>query len=153
VPSVIETDARLACRVRWRPGIGPWTRSGSNSQRTTGSSSTTTVLNLEADAFADPGMYGEQTSTAAVHAASVFRAAEAAEVLELGAGHGRDALYFAREGFTVHATDFSATGLEQLRQAAHAQDTDRRVRTTVHDVREPLALPDASVDAVFAPWA
>jgi hypothetical protein len=32
------------------------------------------------------------------HAAGVFRAAGARDVLELGAGHGRDALYLAREG-------------------------------------------------------
>ncbi|MFV5994490.1 class I SAM-dependent methyltransferase [Streptomyces sp. NPDC056231] len=97
-----------------------------------------------------PGMYGAQPSAPAVHAAGRFRAAGAKDVLELGAGHGRDALYFAREGFTVHATDFSPTGLEQLRDAAHAQGVGRRVTTTTHDVRDPLPLPDASVDAVFA---
>ncbi|MER5179212.1 hypothetical protein ABT009_12725 [Streptomyces sp. NPDC002896] len=31
-------------------------------------------------------------------------------MLELGSGHGRDALYFAREGFRVQALDFSAAG-------------------------------------------
>ncbi|OKI75020.1 class I SAM-dependent methyltransferase [Streptomyces sp. CB02414] len=99
---------------------------------------------------AHPGMYGEQPSAPAVHAAGVFRAAGARDVLELGAGHGRDALYFARENFTVQATDFSATGLEQLRGAARTQGTAGQVTTAVHDVRDPLPLPDASVDAVFA---
>ncbi|WAP60573.1 hypothetical protein [Streptomyces sp. S465] len=56
---------------------------------------------------AHPGMYGEVPSAPAVHAAGVFRSAAAQNVLELGSGHGRDALYFAREGFTVQATDFS----------------------------------------------
>ncbi|TPQ19968.1 class I SAM-dependent methyltransferase [Streptomyces sporangiiformans] len=99
---------------------------------------------------AHPGMYGEQPSAPAVHAAGVFRAAGANDVLELGAGHGRDALFFAREGFRVRATDFSATGLDQLRDAARAQDVTERVTTVAHDVRNPLPLPDASVDAVFA---
>ncbi|MDI2130149.1 class I SAM-dependent methyltransferase [Yinghuangia seranimata] len=99
---------------------------------------------------AHPGMYGEQPSAPAVHAATVFRAAGARDVLELGAGHGRDALFLAREGFTVHATDFSATGLDQLRDAARAQGVDERVTASVHDVRDPLPLADASVDAVFA---
>ncbi len=97
-----------------------------------------------------PGMYGEEPSAPAVHAAAVFRAAGAREVLELGAGHGRDALYFAREGFSVLATDFSPVGLEQLREAAAAQEVAERVTTAIHDVREPLPLADASVDAVFA---
>ncbi|MET9433946.1 class I SAM-dependent methyltransferase [Streptomyces sp. NPDC006551] len=99
---------------------------------------------------AHPGMYGEQPSAPAVHAAGVFRAAGAKDVLELGAGHGRDALHFARQGFTVRATDFSATGLDQLAEAARTQGVAERVTTTVHDVRGPLPLPDASVDAVFA---
>jgi SAM-dependent methyltransferase len=97
-----------------------------------------------------PGMYGEEPSAPALHAAAVFRAAGARDVLELGAGHGRDALHFARDGFTVQATDFSATGLEQLRAAARRQAVDNRLTTAVHDVRDPLPLPDASVDAVFA---
>ncbi|MFC9819565.1 class I SAM-dependent methyltransferase [Streptomyces erythrochromogenes] len=97
-----------------------------------------------------PGMYGEEPSDPAVHAAAVFRAVGARKVLELGAGHGRDALYFARQGFSVLATDFSPAGLEQLREAAATQGVAGRVTTAVHDVREPLPLANASVDAVFA---
>ena len=72
------------------------------------------------------------------------------DVLELGAGHGRDPLFFAHKGFTVQATDFSPAGLEQLRNVARSQGVEERMTTAVHNVREPLALPDASVDAVFA---
>ncbi|MBB1254011.1 class I SAM-dependent methyltransferase [Streptomyces sp. OF3] len=99
---------------------------------------------------AHPGMYGERPSEPARHAADVFLAAGARTVLELGAGHGRDALHFARQGLRTHATDFSPTGLDQLRAAADAQGVAERVTTTVHDVREPLPLPDDSFDAVFA---
>jgi SAM-dependent methyltransferase len=95
-------------------------------------------------------MYGVHPSDPALHAAAVFRAAGARDVLELGAGHGRDALFFARQGFTVQALDFSATGLQQLREAADALGVGERVSTTVHDVRVPLPLPNASVDGVFA---
>ncbi|MFK4099917.1 class I SAM-dependent methyltransferase [Streptomyces sp. NPDC019531] len=99
---------------------------------------------------AHPGMYGAHPSAPAVHAARVFHTAGARDVLELGAGHGRDALFLAREGFLVQATDFSATGLGQLRAAARAQGVAERVTTLVHDVRDQLPVPDASVDAVFA---
>jgi SAM-dependent methyltransferase len=112
-----------------------------------------------------PGMYGQQPSQPARYAADVFAAAAAQRapaqpgqaqpvptqrVLELGAGHGRDALYFAARGLSVIAADFSAEALAQLEQSAIAQGVADRVRVLEHDVRDPLPLADASVDAVFA---
>ncbi|GAA1957902.1 class I SAM-dependent methyltransferase [Kitasatospora viridis] len=97
-----------------------------------------------------PEMYGPEPSEPAVHAAEAFRAAGAREVLELGAGHGRDALYLARAGFSVTAADFSPVGLNQLADAAAHDGLSGRLRTVAHDVRTPLPLADSSVDAVFA---
>jgi SAM-dependent methyltransferase len=99
---------------------------------------------------ANPGMYGDQHSDPAGYGAGIFAAIGAREVLELGAGHGRDALFFAGRGFAVTATDFSPAGLNQLAEAAAARGLAANVTTLVHDVRDPLPLPDASVDATFA---
>jgi SAM-dependent methyltransferase len=99
---------------------------------------------------ASPRMYGRQPSQPARYAAKVFHAEGAQSVLELGSGHGRDALHFAREGFAVQAIDTSFTGLEQLRSDADHDEVGDRVRTTVHDARTPLPLPGDSVDGVFA---
>jgi len=84
------------------------------------------------------------------YAAELFGGSGVKTVLGLGAGHGRDTLFFARRGFTVHATDFSPIGLAQLRASDAAQGLAGRVRTGGHDVRFPLPRPEASVDAVFA---
>ncbi|MBE1603302.1 class I SAM-dependent methyltransferase [Actinopolymorpha pittospori] len=101
--------------------------------------------------YADhPGMYGRQPSDVAVYAAEVFLASGAETVLELGAGHGRDALYFARCGLAVHATDFSSQALDQLRRDAAEAGLGGVIQTSVHDVRQPLPLRDGSVDTVFA---
>jgi hypothetical protein len=43
----------------------------------------------------------------------------------------------------VHATDFSATAPEQLTAAARESGLADRITTTVHDVRDPLPVPDA----------
>lgn len=102
---------------------------------------------------AHPGMYGPAPSAPAVYAAQVFGAAGAERVLELAAGHGRDALYFAQQGFTVLATDFSDVAVDQIRRAAQAQDLAAKVSTIVHDLREPLPLDDDAVDAVFGHMA
>jgi cyclopropane fatty-acyl-phospholipid synthase-like methyltransferase len=89
--------------------------------------------------IAHPRMYGEQPSTPALHAAEVFRRVGATHVLELGAGHGRDALFFAKEGFAVHAMDYSGEGLSQLQAAARERGIADRVGTTVHDVARSAA--------------
>ncbi|MFJ9809516.1 class I SAM-dependent methyltransferase [Streptomyces sp. NPDC101158] len=99
---------------------------------------------------AHPAMYGAEPSDPALHAADVFTKAGARDVLELGAGHGRDALYFARRGFTVRATDFSPVGLGRIAEGAEAAGLGARVATQVVDVREPLPFGPASTDAVFA---
>jgi SAM-dependent methyltransferase len=96
----------------------------------------------------NPHMYGHQPSAPAVHAADLLRRRGAVDVLELGAGHGRDALYLARNGFTVHAADFSAGALAQLDAAARTAGTP--VATLVHDVRTPLPFPDDAFDGVYA---
>ncbi|MFD8478374.1 class I SAM-dependent methyltransferase [Kitasatospora sp. NPDC059673] len=95
---------------------------------------------------AHPGMYGDRPSESAEYAAAVSPPGGA--VLELGAGHGRDALFFARQGFTVTAADFSPVALGQLTARAEAEGLT--VTTLVQDVRRPLQLPDGSVDTVYA---
>jgi 2-polyprenyl-3-methyl-5-hydroxy-6-metoxy-1,4-benzoquinol methylase len=56
-----------------------------------------------------PHMYGDQPSLPARYAAGLLTARKAKDVLELGTGHGRDSLFFARQGFTVQATDLRRT--------------------------------------------
>ncbi|MFF0340969.1 class I SAM-dependent methyltransferase [Kribbella sp. NPDC004875] len=97
-----------------------------------------------------PRLHGTEPSAAARWAVDVFGAAGIDDVLELGAGHGRDAFFLARQGFSVHATDFSEAALDQLRQEAQREGFDDRVTAALHDVRDPLPPADATVDAVFA---
>lgn len=97
-----------------------------------------------------PGLYGDRPSEPAHYAAEAFRTAGVTDVLELGAGQGRDALFFVRKGFAVHALDFSPAALEELRHVARGQGLEGLVTCLVHDVRDPLPLRNASVDAVFA---
>ncbi|MFF0268619.1 class I SAM-dependent methyltransferase [Kribbella sp. NPDC004536] len=95
-------------------------------------------------------LHGAEPSALARWAAGVFGAGGIDDVLELGAGHGRDALFLARQGFSVHATDFSETALDQLRLEAQREGLDDRVTAALHDVRDPLPPADATVNAVFA---
>jgi SAM-dependent methyltransferase len=99
---------------------------------------------------AHPGLYGDEPSDAAKYALELFSSSGATTVLELGGGHGRDALFFARNGLTTQVVDFSTTALRQLTATAAAQGLCDRIVVIEHDVRAPLPVGAASVDAVFA---
>ena len=98
----------------------------------------------------NPRLHGAEPSAAARWTVKLFEAAGIDDVLELGAGQGRDALYLARQGFSVHATDFSEAALNQLRLDAQREGLDDRVTAALHDVRDPLPPADATVNAVYA---
>jgi SAM-dependent methyltransferase len=99
---------------------------------------------------AHPEMYGGAPSKAAVAAADVFAAADTRTVLELGAGQGRDTVYFAGRGFHVHALDYAPEGVDAIEGKAAAFGLADRVTVEVHDVRERLPLADAGVDACYS---
>jgi ubiquinone/menaquinone biosynthesis C-methylase UbiE len=63
------------------------------------------------------------------------------KVLELGAGHGQDSLYFASQGFEVVSTDIETAALEK-----HSE----KFTVLKINLLEKLPFEDASFDAVYA---
>lgn len=72
---------------------------------------------------------------------------ETQDVLDIGCGVGRHALYLARQGFTVTAVDLSPAGLAHARQTAEAAGLSIRVETGSFDA---LPFPDATFDYALA---
>ena len=68
------------------------------------------------------------------------------EVLDLGCGTGRHALWLAGAGATVTAVDFSAGMMEKARAKPGAE----RVRFLVHDLHERLPFADGAFDSVVS---
>jgi SAM-dependent methyltransferase len=94
--------------------------------------------------------YGREPSAPALAAAEAFRSAGVRDVLELGAGQGRDTMYFARSGFSVHALDFAAEGVAAIRARAAREGLSGRVTAARHDCRDRLPVADESFDACFS---
>lgn len=98
----------------------------------------------------NPAMYGPAPSGPALHALELFERESVRDVLELGAGQGRDTMAFLRAGMIVTALDYAPEGLAELSEAATTPGVPGKLITAAHDVRKPLPLPDESVDAVFS---
>jgi SAM-dependent methyltransferase len=94
--------------------------------------------------------FGAEPSEPARQAVQLFKAEGVTEILELGAGQGRDTFFFGSEGFRVHALDYSETGTEAIQRQAQALGLSHCIAVTTHDVRTPLPFPDASFDACYA---
>ena len=104
----------------------------------------------EATFEANPDMYGTDPSAPGVAAAEAFASAGHKTVLELGAGQGRDTLFLARQGLHVTALDFAPGTIETLTSKARAAGLADRVSAARHDIRQPLPLPDTSIDASYS---
>jgi len=99
---------------------------------------------------AHPDMYGTEPSAPAHAAADLFRAEGVVTVLELGAGQGRDALFFARQGLRVQAADFVADATAAIEAKAVAVGLDASLTALRHDAREPLPFDAGVFDACYA---
>jgi len=99
---------------------------------------------------ANPDMYGTDPSVPGVAAAEAFAAAGLSNVLELGAGQGRDTLYLARQGMHVTALDYALGAVENISEKAQAAGLVEMVSVARHDIRQRLPLPDVSIDASYS---
>ncbi len=98
----------------------------------------------------NPDMYGIDPSEAGRAAIETFMSLGLRNVLELGAGQGRDTLAFLQAGLRVTALDYSADALAAIDDKAAQLGRDEQLHTIVHDVRLALPLEDSSVDAAYS---
>lgn len=97
-----------------------------------------------------PEMFGTEPSEPARVAAEWLKREGKTKLLELGSGQGRDTLFFARNGFQVHALDYTATAVEAINDKARMLGLAASVTALQHDIRHPLPLADESFDACYS---
>jgi SAM-dependent methyltransferase len=97
----------------------------------------------------DSDFFGKEPSYAARKAAKTFKKYGKSIILELGAGEGRDSLFFGQNGFHVCALDYSNRGVDVIKEKAQKIGISRFVEPVRHDIRQPLPFPDASFDACY----
>lgn len=95
-------------------------------------------------------MFGRDPSEAARRSAAEFQAVGFGRVLELGAGQGRDALFFAGSGFSVHVLDYAQAGIDAILKSAAQAGLSARLSAHRHDLRLPFPVSDASFDACYS---
>lgn len=69
-------------------------------------------------------------------------------LLDVGCGNGTDSMFFAENGFTVTAVDFSESGIDALNGAA--KERGLSIASSVGDISKTLPYNDNSFDVVYA---
>jgi SAM-dependent methyltransferase len=95
-------------------------------------------------------LFGDKPSEPARIAADFFQKEGCGALLELGAGQGRDTVFFARQGFQVHALDYSESGLKAIEGKTTLLGLSPSITVWRHDARQPLPFEDESFDACYS---
>jgi SAM-dependent methyltransferase len=95
-------------------------------------------------------LFGVEPSHPAQRASEAFKKDGAVKILELGAGQGRDTIFFARQGFQVSVLDYSKEGLEAIEKKAQDLGLSQSITTLRHDIRQALPFADESFDACYS---
>jgi ubiquinone/menaquinone biosynthesis C-methylase UbiE len=95
-------------------------------------------------------MFGVDPSYPARRANELFQREGKINILELGGGQGRDALFFADNGFQVSVLDYSSEGLRAIKEKVQKSGIPQPIITIQHDIRQPLPFEDESFDCCFS---
>ena len=104
----------------------------------------------EASFLSKPEMFGVEPSIAAVKALKLFKEQNIKNIVELGAGLGRDTIFFAKNSINVEALDYSPAAIKTINKKILQTKLSNLISTKVFDVRKKLPFEDNSVEACFS---
>ena len=104
----------------------------------------------ESNFSSKPEMFGLEPSIPAKNALKIFQENNINNIVELGAGLGRDTLYFAKNSLYVDALDYTVSGIKVIQEKAKKQDLSKFISTQTFDIRKKLPFKDNSIEACFS---
>jgi SAM-dependent methyltransferase len=96
----------------------------------------------------DNFFFGEEPSNFALLCFNHMMTTNVKKLLELGAGHGRDTIFFTSNGIEVDALDYSEVAIDILNKIA--KEKRLPIKPRIFDVKSPLPFSDGYFDAVYS---
>ena len=94
-------------------------------------------------------MFGLEKSLPAKKSLKIFKSNNLNKVIELGAGLGRDSIFFALNKLSVCALDYSHSAIDIINKKVSEKNLNN-LTTKVFDVRKKLPFKDNSIDACYS---
>ena len=96
-----------------------------------------------------PEMFGLEASEPAKKSLKIFQENNINTIIELGAGLGRDSIYFSINNLFVTSLDYSQSGINIINKKIN-KDKLKNIKTKVFDIRQKLPFEDNSIDGCFS---
>jgi len=104
----------------------------------------------EKNFLSKPEMFGLGPSKAAVNTLATFKKKNIKKIVELGAGLGRDTIFFAKNSINIEALDYSPTAIKIINKKVSENKLSNLVSAKIFDVRKKLPFEDNSIEACFS---
>ena len=94
-------------------------------------------------------MFGLDASEPAKKSLKIFQENNINTVVELGAGLGRDSIFFSLNNLSVTSLDYSQSGINIINKKINNNKL-KNISTKVFDIRQKLPFEDNSIDGCFS---
>ncbi len=94
-------------------------------------------------------MFGLEASEPAKKSLKIFQENNSKLIVELGAGLGRDSIFFAKNKISVNSLDYSRIGIKTINKKI-LDNNLQNITAKVFDIRKKLPFQDNSIDACFS---
>ena len=95
-------------------------------------------------------MFGLTPSLSAKKALKLFQEKKINKIVEIGAGLGRDTIFFAKNLIHTTALDYSIAGIKAINQKTIKDNLSNYISTKQFDIREKLPFEDNSIEACYS---
>ena len=95
-------------------------------------------------------MFGLEPSNAAIKSLKIFKEKNIKNIIELGAGLGRDTIFFAQNSISVEALDYSPSAIKIIKDKANKNGLLNFVSTKIFDIRKKLPFANNTIDGCFS---
>tara|TARA_B100001778_G_scaffold143099_1_gene117584 strand:+ start:237 stop:890 length:654 start_codon:yes stop_codon:yes gene_type:complete len=104
----------------------------------------------ESNFSSKPEMFGLDPSLSAKKSLELFKEKNIHKIVEIGAGLGRDTLFFAKNLIHTTALDYSPSGIDIINQKTKKNNLSNYISTKLFDVRQKLPFEDNSIEACYS---
>jgi len=104
----------------------------------------------ESNFLSKPEMFGLDPSEAAINTLKTFKEENIKKIVELGAGLGRDTLFFAKNSINVETLDYSPAAIKIIKKKISENKLSNLISAKIFDVRKKLPFEDNSIEACFS---